>query len=143
MYDILCFHKIKTVMQRSCCKLHSHLIGNLIQRYKIRCIFILHCHTKANVLHTHLTQLFQRTVTTLISILKTTNLVIGLLQTLNGNADTNLRKLPAQIHNSVSKETICGNNDTVTLLVKFTHNILQISTNERLAAGNVRKIHFR
>ena len=36
-----------------------------------------------------------------------------------------------------------GNNDTVRLLVQFTHDILQVGTDERLTTGDVGKVHLR
>ena len=141
--DVLCFNKVEAVMQRSRSKLHAHLIGDFIQRNQVRSIFVLNGHTEANVLHPHLTQFLQRAVTALVAVLQTTDLVIGLLQTFDRDTDTDLRELLAQINDTVGEETVRGNNDTVRLLVQFTHNILQVGADERLAAGDVGEVHLR
>ena len=141
--DVLCFNKVEAVMQRSGSELHTHLVGDLVQRNQVRSVLVLNSHTEADILHAHLTQLLQRTVTTLVAVLQTTNLVIGLFQTLDRDTNTDLRELLAQVNDTVGEETIRGNNDTVGLLVQFTHDILQISTDERLAAGDIGKVHLR
>ena len=71
-------------------ELHTHLVRNLVKRNQIRSVLILNGNTESNVLHTHLTQLFQCTIATLITILQTANLIIGLLQTLNGNTNADM-----------------------------------------------------
>ena len=141
--DVLRFNKIEAVVQRSSCKLHAHLVRNLVQRNQIRSILVLNGHTETNVLHAHLTQFLQRAITTLITVLQTTDLVVSLLQTLDGNTNTDLREFFAQVNDTVSEETVGGNNDTVRLLVQFTHDILQIGTDKRLTAGDICKVHLR
>ena len=141
--DVLCFNKVEAVVQRSCCELHAHLIGDFVQRHQVRSVLVLNSHTEADILHAHLTQFLQRAVTTLVAVLQATDLVIGLFQTLDRDTNTDLRELLAQVNDTVGEETIRGNNDTVGLLVQFTHDILQISTDERLAAGDIGKVHLR
>ena len=143
MDDIFCLNKVETVMQRSRGELHTHLVGNLVQRNQVRSILVLDGHTKTDILHAHLTQFLQRTVSTLVAVLQATDLVVGLLQTFDRDTNTNLRKLFAQINDTIRKETIRRNNDTVRFLIQFTHNILQVRADERLTAGDVRKIHLR
>ena len=143
MNDVLRFNKIEAVMQGSGCKLHAHLIGNLVQRNQVRSIFVLNGHAKANVLHAHLTQLLQCAITTLVAVLQATNLVIGLLQALDRNTYTDLRELLAQVNDTICEETVGRNDDTVGLRVQLTHNILQVSTDKRFATGDVREVHLR
>ena len=99
--------------------------------------------TEANMLHAHLTQLLQRAITTLIAVLQAADLVVGLLQALDRDTDTDLRELLAQVNDTIGEEAVRGNNDTVRLLVQFAHNILQVGTDERLAAGDVGEVHLR
>ena len=141
--DVLCLNKVEAVVQRSSCELHAHLIGDFIQWNQVRSIFILNGHTKADILHAHLTQLLQCAVTTLVAVLQTTNLVVGLLQTFDRDTNTDLRELLAQVNDTVGEETIRGNNDTVRLLVQFAHDILQVGADERLTAGDIGKVHLR
>ena len=141
--DVLGLNEIEAVMQGSGCKLHAHLVGNLVQWNQIRSILVLNGHTEANILHAHLTQFLQCTVTTLVAVLQATNLIIGLLQTLDRDTNTDLRELLTQINDTICEETVRGNNDTVRLLVQFTHDIFQVSTDERLAAGDVCEVHLR
>ena len=141
--DILCLNEVEAVMQRGSCKLHAHLIGDFVQRHQVRSVLVLNSHTEADILHAHLTQLFQCAVTTLVAVLQTTDLVIGLFQTLDRDTNTDLRELLAQVNDTVCEETVGRNNNTVRLLVQFAHDILQISTDERLAAGDIGKVHLR
>ena len=130
-------------MQRCSCELHAHLVGDLIQRNKVRSILVLNSHTETNVLHTHLTQFLQCAVTTLVTILQASDLVVGLLQTLDGDTNTDLRELLAQVNDTVCEETVGRNNDTVGLLVQFPHDILQVGADKRLAASDVGEVHLR
>ena len=141
--NVLCLNEVEAVMQRGRCELHAHLIGDLIQRNKVRSVLVLNSHTEANVLHAHLTQLLQRAITTLITVLQTTDFVVGLLQTLDRDTNTDLRELLAQVNDTVCEETVGRNNDTVRLLVQFAHDILQVGTDERLTTGDVGKVHLR
>src|SRR5699024_2987067 len=134
--DILRLNEVDTVMQRSRSKLHAHLVRNLIQRNQVRSILVLNGHTNTDILHAHFTQLLQCAVTTLVAVLQTTDLIVGLLQTLDRDTNTDLRELLTQINDTICEKTVRGNNDTVRLLVQFTHDIFQISTDERLAAGD-------
>ena len=143
MDDVLCLNEVEAVVQRCSCKLHAHLVGDLVQRNQVRSIFVLNSHTEADILHAHLTKLLQRAITTLVAILQASDLVVGLLQTLDGDTNTDLRELLAQVNDTVGEETVRGNNDTVRLLVQFAHDILQVGTDERLAAGNVGEVHLR
>ena len=46
-------------------------------------------------------------IPTLVTILQTTNLIVGLLQSFNGDSDTNLRELLTQIYNTFCEESVC------------------------------------
>ena len=129
-------------MQRSRSKLHTHLVRDLVQRNQVRSVLVLNSHTETNILHAHLTQLLQRAITTLVTVLQTTDLIVRLLQTFDGNTNTDLRELLTQVNDTICEETVGRNNDTVRLLVQLTHDILQVSTDERLSASNVSKVHL-
>ena len=77
--DVLCLNKGEAVVQRSRCELHAHFVGDFVQRDQIRSIFVLNSHAEADILHAHLTQLLQRAIPTLVAVLQTTDLVVGLL----------------------------------------------------------------
>ena len=143
MDDVLGLNKVEAVVQRGSSKLHAHLVGDLVQRNKVRSVLVLNGHTETNVLHAHFTQLLQRAVTTLVAILQATDLVVGLLQSLDGDTNTDLRELFAQVNDAVSKEAVSRDNDTIRLLVQFTHDIFQIGADERLTTSDVGEIHFR
>ena len=105
MDDVLCLNEVEAVMQRSSCKLHAHLIGDFVQRNKVRSVLILDGHAETNVLHTHLTQLLQRAVTTLVAVLQTTDFIIGLFQTFDRDTNTDLRELFTQVNDTIREET--------------------------------------
>ena len=77
------------------------------------------------------------------AILQAADLIIGLLQTLNGDPDADIGKLFAKIHDPVRKETVGRDNDPLRLLVQLPDNVLQIRTDKGLTAGDIGKIHFR
>lgn len=139
--DILGLYEIEAVVQGSSGKLHAHLVGDVVQRHQVRGILVLYRHAKADVLHAHLAEGFQRLIAALVTILQAANLVVGLLQTLDGDADANLWELLAQVHNAIGKKAVGRDHDTITLFIQLPYNIFQVSADKRLAAGNVGKIH--
>ena len=143
MDDVLCLNEVEAVMQRGGCKLHAHLIRDLVQRNQVRSVLVLNGHTKADILHAHLTQLFQCAITTLVAVLQTTDLIVSLFQTLDRDTDTDLRELLTQINDTISEKSVRGNNDTIRLLIQLTHNIFQVGTDERFTAGDICEIHLR
>ena len=79
MNDIFGFHEIKAVVQARRCKLHTHLIGKLVKGNEVRCVFILHRHTEADILHAHFPQGFQGRISFIKTVLQTADFVIRLL----------------------------------------------------------------
>ena len=139
--DVLCLNKVAVVENR--CELHAISL-EICKEEPDQSIFVLNnSHAEADILHAHLTQLLQRAIPTLVAVLQTTNLVVGLLQTFDRDTNTDLRELLAQIYDTIGKETVCGDNDTVGLLVQFSHDILQVGADKRLAASDVCEVHFR
>ena len=143
MNNIFRFHKVKGVMQGSRGKFHIHFIGEIIECHQIFGIGVLHRHTKAHILHSHFHQLFQRRISTVKPVLKPPDLIICLLQALNGNTDSNVWKFSAQIHNPVGKKAVGRYDNPVALLGKLPHNILQICPYKRLPTGDIGKVHGR
>lgn len=143
MDDVLGLYKVEAVMKRCRGELHAHLISNLIKRHKIRSVKVLHRHSEAHVGMLKLDELLECRVAALVAIRDAPDSVIGLLKPLDGDADTDLGKFLTQVNDSVGKETVGGNHDAVGLLVKFTHDIFEISANERLATSDVGEIHLR
>lgn len=93
MDDVLGLDKVEAIVERCGCKLHTHLIGNLVERHKIWGIEVLHRHTETYVRMIELDELLKRRITALVTIRDPTNGVVGLLEALDGNADTDLREL--------------------------------------------------
>lgn len=140
--DVLGLDKVEAIVERCGCELHTHLIGNLVERHKIWGIEVLHRHTEAYVRMIELDELLERRITALVAIRDPTNGVIGLLEALDGNADTNLRELFAQINDSIGEEAVGGDHDAVGLLVELTHDVLEIRSDERLATRDIGEIHL-
>lgn len=142
MDDVLGLDKVEAIVERCGCELHTHLIGNLVERHEIWGIEVLHRHTEAYVRMIELDELLERRITALVAIRDPTNGVVGLLEALDGNADTNLRELFAQINDSIGEEAVGGYYDTVGLLIELAHDVLEIRSDERLAARDIGEIHL-
>ena len=140
--DVLSLHEVERVVERSRGKLHTHLVGEFIERHKVGRILVLHSHAEAHILQAHLTELLQGSITTVEAIVQSTNLIVGLLQTLDGDTDANLRKLRSQVDDTVGEEAVGRDHDAVTLLIKLTHDVLQVRADERLATCDVGEIHL-
>ena len=140
--DVLRLHKVEAVVQRRRCKLHVHLVGEQVQRHQVRRVLVLHGHAEADVLHAHLHELFERRIAAIEAVLQAADLVIGLFQALDGDADADLRELPAQIENAVGEEPVGGDDDAVALFIELAHDLFKVLPDEGLAARDVGKIHF-
>jgi hypothetical protein len=70
-------------------------------------------------------------------------LIVGLLQTLDGDTDADLREFLAKIHDAIGKEAVGGDDDTLALLIKLAHDVLEILADEGLAACDIGKVHGR
>lgn len=140
--DVLGLDKVEAIVERCGCELHTHLIGNLVERHKIWGIEVLYRHTEAYVRMLELDELLERSVTTFVPIRDAADGIVGLLEALDGNADTNLGELFAQINDSIGKEAVGGDHDAVGLLVELTHDVLEIRSDERLATRDIGEIHL-
>ena len=130
-------------MERCGSKLHTHLVAQLIERHEVRSVFVLNGHTEAHILQSHLTELLQGSITTVETIVQATDFIVGLLQALDRDTDTNLRELLRQVDDTVGEEAVGRDYDTVALLIKLTYDILQVRTDERLTTRDVGKVHLR
>ena len=119
-----------------------HLIGEKVQRHQVWCILVLYGHAEADVLHAHFNKFLKRCIAAVETVLQTADLIIGLLQSLDGNSYADIGELLAEVDDAVCKETVGGDDDAVALFIEFAHNILQILTDEGLAARDVGEIHF-
>lgn len=140
--DVLGLDKVEAIVERCGCELHTHLIGNLVERHKIWGIEVLHRHTEAYVRMIELDELLERRITALVAIRDPTNGIVCLLEALNGDADTDLRELFAQINDSIGEEAVGGDHDAVGLLVELAHDVLEIRSDERLATRDIGEIHL-
>ena len=141
--DVLSLNEIERVMERCGSKLHTHLVAQFIERHEVWSVLVLNGHTEAHILQSHLAELLQGSIATVETIVQTTDFIVGLLQTLDRDTDTNLWKLLRQVDDTVGEEAVGRDYDTVALLIKLTYDILQVRTDERLTTCDVGKVHLR
>ena len=130
-------------MERCGRELHTHLVAQLIERHEVWSVFVLNGHTEAHILQSHLAEFLQGCIATIETIVQTTDFIVGLLQTLDRDTDTNLRELLRQVDDTVGEEAVGRDYDTVALLIKLTYDVLQVRTDERLTTRDVGKVHLR
>lgn len=143
MDDVLCLDEVEAVVQRRRGELHAQLVGDLIEGYQVGCVEVLDRHAEAHVGVLELDELLERGVTAVVSVIQATDLVVGLLQALDGDADADVGELLAQVDNAVGEETVGGDHDAVGLLVELANDVLEILADEGLAAGDVGEVHLR
>ena len=90
----------------------------------------------------HLDKLLERGVAAVVAVLQAADLVVGLLQALDGDADADLGKLLAQVDDTIREEAVGRDDDAVGLLVELADDILEVTTDKGLAAGNVGEVHL-
>ena len=142
MNDILCLDKVETVVQGRRGELHIHLVGEQVQRHEVGRVLVLNGHTEADVLHSHFNELLEGCIAAIEAVLQTADFVVGLLQPLDGNSYADIGELLAEVDYAVCKETVGGDDNAVALFIEFAHNVLQVLTDEGLAARNVGEVHF-
>ena len=140
--DVLGLDEVEAVVQRRSCELHAKLVGDLVERHQVGSIEVLHRHTESHVGVLELDELLERCVAAVVAILQAANLVVGLLQALDRDADADVRELLAQVNDAVGEETVGGNHDAVGLLVELAHDVLEVLADEGLAAGDVGEVHL-
>ena len=122
-------------------KFHAQFIGQAVQGQEVAGIAVLRGHAEADVLQSLFSEFFQGGQSPVEAVLQTPDLIVGLLKTLNGNADADVRKLPAEVNDPICEKSVGGDYDAVAFFSNFSYNFFQILPQERLAAGDVGKIH--
>ena len=141
--DVLGLDEVEAVVQRSRGELHAQLIGDLVEGHQVGRVEVLHRHAEAHVGVLELDELLEGGVASVVSVIQAADLVVGLLQALDGDADADVGELLAQVDNAVGEEAVGGDHDTVGLLVELAHDVLEVLSDEGLAAGDVCEIHLR
>ena len=140
--DVLSLDEIEAVVERCRCELHPELVGDLVERHEIGGVPVLDRHTEPDVRMIHLDKLLERGVAAVVAVLQAADLVVGLLQALDGDADADLGKLLAQVDDTIREEAVGRDDDAVGLLVELADDILEVTTDKGLAAGNVGEVHL-
>ena len=139
--DVLRLDKVEAVVQAGGGELHAELVGKLVQLHQVRSVAILHRHAKAHVRVFHFHKLLERLVAAVEAILETTDLIVGLLQALDGDANSHLGEFLGKSDDAIRKEAIGGNDDTVGLLVQLAHDICKVGPDKGLTTGDVGEVH--
>ena len=140
--DVLGLDEVEAVVQRRRGELHAQLVGNLVEGHQVGRVEVLHRHAEADVGVLELHELLERGVAAVVSVLQAADLVVSLLQALDGNADADVGKLLAQVDDAVGEETVGGDDDAVGLLIELAHDVLEVLPDEGLAAGDVGEVHL-
>lgn len=140
--DVLGLDEVEAVVQRRRGELHAQLVGNLVEGHQVGRVEVLHRHAEAHVGVFELDELLERGVAAVVAVLQAADLVIGLLQALDGDADADVGELLAQVDDAVGEEAVRGDDDAVGLLVELAHDVLEVLADEGLAAGDVGEVHL-
>ena len=141
--DVLGLDEVEAVVQRRRSELHAQLVGDLVEGHQVGRVEVLHRHAEAHVGVLELDELLERGVAAVVAVLQAADLVVGLLQALDGDADADVGELLAQVDDAVGEEAVGGDHDAVGLLVELAHDVLEVLTDEGLAAGDVGEVHLR
>lgn len=141
--NVLGLHEVEAVVQGCCGKLHTELVRELIEGNQVRRVPVLHRHAESDVRMLSLHELLERLVAPPKAVRQAANLVVCVLQALDGDADAYFRELLAQIHDAVGEVTVGGDHDAVRFLIKLPHDIFQVRTDEGLPSRDVGKVHPR
>lgn len=140
--DVLGLDEVEAVVQRRRRELHAQLVRDLVEGHQVGRVEVLDRHAESNVGVLELDELLERGVAAVVAVLQAADLVVGLLQALDGDADADVGELLAQVDDAVGEEAVGGNHDAVGLLVELTHDVLEVLADEGLAAGDVGEVHL-
>ena len=115
----------------------------MVERHQILTVHVLHCHAKPHIGMPHLHQCLERLITSVKTVGNPPDFIIRLLQSLDADADSHLRKLPAERNNAVREIAVSRYDNPVRFLVQLTHDIRDILSDKGLPARDVRKRHLR
>lgn len=140
--DVLGLDEVEAVMERRRGELHAQLVGDLVEGYQVGRIEVLHRHAEADVGVLELDELLERGVAAVVAVIQAADLVVGLLQALDGDADADVGELLAQVDDAVGEEAVRGDHDAVGLLVELANDVLEVLADEGLTAGDVGEVHL-
>lgn len=140
--DVLCLDEVEAVVQRRRGELHAQLVGDLVERHQVGRVEVLHRHAEAHIGVHELDELLERGVAAVVAVIQAADLVVGLLQALDGDADADVGELLAQVDDAVGEESVGRDHDAVGLLVELAHDVLEVLADEGLAAGDVGEVHL-
>lgn len=140
--DVLGLDEVEAVVKRRRSELHAQLVGDLVEGHQVGRVEVLHRHAEAHVGVLELDELLERGVAAVVSVIQAADLVVGLLQALDGDADADVGELLAQVDDAVGEEAVGGDHDAVGLLVELAHDVLEVLADEGLAAGDVGEVHL-
>lgn len=140
--DVLCLDEVEAVVQGGRGELHAQLVGDLVEGHQVGRVEVLHRHAEPDVGVLELDELLERGVAAVVAVLQAADLVVGLLQALDGDADADVGELLAQVDDAVGEEAVGGDHDAVGFLVELAHDVLEVLADEGLAAGDVGEVHL-
>lgn len=140
--DVLCLDEVEAVVQRRRGELHAQLVGDLVEGHQVGRVEVLDRHAEANVGVLELDELLERGVAAVVSVIQAADLVVGLLEALDGDADADVGELLAQVDDAVGEEAVGGDHDAVGLLVELANDVLEVLADEGLTAGDVGEVHL-
>lgn len=104
--DVLGLDEVEAVVQRRRGELHAQLVRDLVERHQVGRIEVLHRHAEAHVGVFELDELLERGVAAVVAVLQAADLVVGLLQALDGDTDADVGELLAQVDDAVGEEAV-------------------------------------
>ena len=91
--DVLCLDEVEAVVQRRRGELHAQLVGDLVEGHQVGRVEVLDRHAEPDVGVLELDELLERGAAAVVAVVQAADLVVGLLQALDGDADDVLEVL--------------------------------------------------
>ena len=91
----------------------------------------------------HLHEFLERGVAALEAVGQAANLVVGLLQALDGDADADLGELLREVEDPVGEVAVRRDDDAVALLIELPDDVLEVGPDEGLPSRDVGEVHRR
>ena len=124
-------------------ELEVHRKRKFVKRNQVVAVPVAERLAETDILHAHLVQRLERLHAAFKAVVAAAQEVVRALETFDTHADTNIREALGEFNNAIHPPAAGADDDARCLSVQNFHDIFQVLTDKRFAAGHVCKFELR
>src|SRR5208337_1422781 len=140
---IIFFVKIIGIMKNCRCHFHVMLTGKIEKRDKLFSVLIGYGNSNAKIPDFKLFQSFQGIQCSSMGKFYSSNLVMGVPDTIKTDPDTHVRMILHNFQNPLCRKSVCADDNALGFLLNNVKNIIQIMLQKRISTGYIEPDHLR